>query len=294
MPRTPLYSVEPSTPSSSQSPNPQRTPSESTADHDALDPFWTDQAAPADLLGEDPLAENLDERMTFKRKPKRSFFSNPARFFSAFANTEASSSQHDEPEYPPSSPIEDTRLHGLASPPRRTGNDHSAGPYHAKDGVALDWYAEGPGRRVAYEDLTAIDWIFEYTKERQRVRVLNSGASGLLGYVRRFLDASQVWVILILTGITVGAVAAGIDVTTNWLGDLKTGFCRGGPDGGAFYLNRNACCLGYDEGSKCLGWSTWGEALGVHSAGGKWFLEYFFFIMFSVWHLSPLFLLSCV
>jgi chloride channel 3/4/5 len=130
--------------------------------------------------------------------------------------------------------------------------------------------------------MTAIDWIFEYTKERQRMRVLSSSASGILGYVQQFIDASQVWVILVLTGLLVGTIAAGIDVTSDWLGDLKLGFCSSGPEGGHFYLNKNFCCYGYDQGSKCAGWKYWSEALGIHAAGGKWFIEYFFYLLFSV------------
>lgn len=111
----------------------------------------------------------------------------------------------------------------------------------AKDAGALDWYLEGPGRRVGYDDLTAIDWIFEYTKERQRLRLLSSHAAGLFGYARRLYDASQVWIILIGAGLASGLLAASIDVASDWLGDLKTGYCRAGPGGGRFYLNRNFC-----------------------------------------------------
>lgn len=254
-----------STPSSSRSPNPAHTPSESPNDDDALASLWDDDA-PADVLAEDPLAEG-GERLTFKRKQP---LSTPARFFSALGG----SSRRDEPDaleddayYGPGSPVDGGRGRRAGMPP--------------KDG-ALDWYAEGPGRRVAYEDLTAIDWIFEYTKERQRLRVLRSGARGILGHLQLLADASQVWVVLIATGVAVGAIAAGIDVTTNWLADLKTGFCSGGPDGGAFYLNKGVCCLGYDMGSKCTGWLSWGEAFGIQAGGGKWFLEYLFFTMFSV------------
>lgn len=153
----------------------------------------------------------------------------------------------------------------------------------SKDGVPVDWYVEGPGRRVGYEDLTAIDWIFEYTKERQRLRVLASGASGLLGYVRQFLDASQVWVVLVLTGLAVGALAASIDVATDWLGDLKYGFCASnGDDGNAFYLSKTSCCIGYEEQAKCTAWKPWSTALGINSAGGKWFIEYFVYMVFAV------------
>lgn len=39
----------------------------------------------------------------------------------------------------------------------------------------------------------------------------------------------------------VGVIAASIDVVTNWLGDLKDGFCRP-----SFYLSRAFCCWQID------------------------------------------------
>lgn len=116
----------------------------------------------------------------------------------------------------------------------------------SKDGAALDWYVEGPGRRVGYDDLTAIDWIFEYAKERQRQRVMNSNTSGITGHILQIADASQIWVVLIATGIAAGAIAAFIDVASDWLGDLKGGVCGNIQEGGKFYLNKTFCCWGYD------------------------------------------------
>lgn len=136
----------------------------------------------------------------------------------------------------------DSSLPAFNSP----ANDGNHGS-DAKDGGPLDWYIEGPGRRVGYDDLTAIDWIFEYTKERQRLRVLYSSATGFFGQIRQLLDASQVWIVLIATGIASGILAAGIDVASDWLGDLKTGYCRNGPDGGRFYLNKGFCCWGHER-----------------------------------------------
>ena len=66
-----------------------------------------------------------------------------------------------------------------------------------KDGI-VDWVAEGPGKRV-YDDLTAIDWIFEYTKERVRIRALER-QGGLIGHVKMLYDSSQIWLVLIGTG----------------------------------------------------------------------------------------------
>jgi chloride channel 3/4/5 len=115
-----------------------------------------------------------------------------------------------------------------------------------KAGGSLDWYVEGPGRRVGYDDLTAIDWIFEYTKERQRLRILSSTTSGLVGYVRQLLDASHVWVVLILTGVAVAILAASINIASDWLSDIKFGFCKSDEKGGQFYLNKGFCCWGHD------------------------------------------------
>ena len=165
------------------------------------------------------------------------------------------------------------------------GNGHVANgvSYNdTKDGSSLDWYTEGPGRRVGYDDLTAIDWIFEYTKERQRLRYLYSRATGLLGYAQRILDASQIWIILIATGIAAGILAASISVASDWLGDLKTGYCKSGAGGGSFYLNRGFCCWGHDEWAQCQGWTVWGRALHIQSKAGQFIVEYIFFVVFSV------------
>lgn len=171
-----------------------------------------------------------------------------------------------------------------------------------KDGAPLDWYVEGPGRRVGYDDLTAIDWIFEYTKERQRLRALCSRAKGLVGQFQILADASQIWLVLIATGLVVGVLAACIDVASDWLGDLKTGYCRHGPGGGKFYLNKGFCCWGHEgwhtisiylvlarlcqltlsEWAQCQDWTPWGQALRIHSEAGKYISEYLLFILFSV------------
>lgn len=120
-----------------------------------------------------------------------------------------------------------------------------------KEHTSVDWYAEGPGRRVGYDNLTAIDWIFEYAKERQRLRVLRASASGLMGSLRQMADSSQIWILLVFTGIATGILAASMDVVSDWLADLKTGICTAGDGGGRFYLNKQFCCWGLD-GMLCL------------------------------------------
>lgn len=126
------------------------------------------------------------------------------------------------------------------------GTNGDAYPDGLHDVDVSDYSTEGPGQRVGYGDMTAIDWIFEYTKERQRLKALRSRTTGLLGYFRQLLDASQIWSVLIATGLAAGIITASIDVASDWLGDLKTGYCQNGRDGGRFYLNRGFCCWGYE------------------------------------------------
>ena len=263
--------------SSSSTHRPHRLPTiEDDSDNDNDDPvasFSRDHA----LLSDDPLEADSGDIVSFKRKQKQTAGS---RFLSAFTGA-ASASRQATPSPRSGTPtLNISRSHGLNDIGGvRDGLNSTTG---TKDGGPLDWYVEGPGRRVGYEDMTAIDWIFEYTKERQRLRMLYSSAKGIFGYVQQFLDASQVWVVLILTGLAAGISAAGIDVVSDWLGDLKTGYCKAGDDGGHFYLNRAFCCMGYDGWADCQDWVPWSLALHVSSAGGKWFIEYFFFIAFSV------------
>lgn len=135
---------------------------------------------------------------------------------------------------------------------------------------------------MGYDDLTAIDWIFEYTKERHRLRYLYSQATGLFGHAQQILDASQIWIVLIATGLASGVLAAGIDVASDWLADLKTGYCRNGKGGGKFYLNRGFCCWGHEEMAQCQDWNLWSSALHVRSSAGRFVVEYIFYILYSV------------
>lgn len=260
-----FLSAEQAGSSSSSSRRPPNPTVDDDSDNDPVANHSRDQT----IFSEDPLDPNGEDIISFKRKPKQS---SSSRLLSVFSGNGSS------PRQPNKSPRAGTPMFDLNTGGSERGSENT----DTKDGGPSDWYAEEPGRRVGYQDMTAIDWIFEYTKERQRLRTLYSNASGLLGISQRFLDASQVWIVLILTGLAAGCFAAAIDVVTDWLGDLKTGYCSAGPDGGHFYLNKYFCCYGYEGFAQCRDWVPWSQALHITSAGGKWFLEYFFFIMFSV------------
>ncbi|KAK9455754.1 chloride channel [Dipodascopsis uninucleata] len=134
----------------------------------------------------------------------------------------------------------------------------------------------GTGRRVAYEDLSAIDWIHEYNKDRLRKASITMG-HGISGKLFSLWDSSQVWVILIATGMSVGILASSIDIVSNWLGDLKQGYCRES----GFYLSKEFCCWGTGIDETCDGWVDWSTALHASGALGT-FVEYVFYILFAV------------
>lgn len=99
------------------------------------------------------------------------------------------------------------------------------------------------------------------------------------------LDASQIWVVLIATGIAAGLVAAAIDIVANWLGGLKEGYCTT-----SFYLSKEFCCWGLDAADTCKDWAWWSQALKVDgNKVGKYVVEYTFYILFSVcrWMARP-------
>lgn len=159
---------------------------------------------------------------------------------------------------------------------------YTIGNQEQKEGGPPDWYVEGPGRRVGYDDLTAIDWIYEYAKERQRLKKILALNNGLLGNLRQLFDASHVWFVLIASGVSVGCVAAFINIASDWLGDIKTGYCKKGAGGGQFYLNKQFCCWGHDEFVQCQDWTPWPTALGIGPLGGQYVIGYILFIVFSV------------
>jgi chloride channel 3/4/5 len=234
-----------------------------------------------DLLGEDPLHDGpIDEDVSFQRNAPRSKPSFASRFlsspFSAGRNASTSLAWRDRPRMN-MGPTTNTILSYLNS-----RADTGIGLQDSKDASGLDWYVEGPGRRVGYDDLTAIDWIYEYSKERMRLQHLFANSPGLFGQLRVLADSSQIWLILIATGIAVGGIAAGIDVSSDWMGDLKTGICSNVTHGGKFYLNKTFCCRGEDSMAECKDWRSWSALMGIGNKAVGYIIEYIVFIMFSV------------
>ena len=75
----------------------------------------------------------------------------------------------------------------------------------------------------------------------------------MLGWRRKLwesYDAAQAWIVITLVGIVIGLNAAALNIITEWLSDIKTGYCTT-----AWYLNEGFCCYGSEEG--CDEWKRW-------------------------------------
>ncbi|KAJ4512853.1 chloride channel [Exophiala dermatitidis] len=240
------------------------SPERHDSDHSDLELFSADDAVPR--------SSNLAAKRSDHASPSRS--THPHSPNSLDLNTQPSSD-------PPTRPDSDGTGQRESAAIGEAGYYNTAGQPRT-DKEPSDWYVEGPGRRVGYDDLTAIDWIYEYTKERQRLRALLASSNSLVGHLRQLLDASHVWAVLVACGISVGCVAAFINIASDWLGDIKTGFCQSGPGGGQFYLNKQFCCWGHDDLSQCQDWTPWPSALGVRGGGGQYLVGYIFFVIFSI------------
>ncbi|KAL9043567.1 MAG: hypothetical protein Q9214_003250, partial [Letrouitia sp. 1 TL-2023] len=125
-----------------------------------------------------------------------------------------------------------------------------------------------------YEDFTTIDWVQDAAREQLRRRTRRKHNAGLfeqrgnLGWRRRFAetyDAGQAWIVVTLVGAAIGLNAGFLNIITEWLSDIKLGYCTT-----AFYLNENFCCWGDEKG--CHDWHRWSSF---------WPFNYFLYFLFS-------------
>jgi chloride channel 3/4/5 len=77
-----------------------------------------------------------------------------------------------------------------------------------------------PGNQVpnplGYKDGNTIDWWHELNNQRARKRQLHSSSDLRGKFLAPLLRASQTWLIVILTGIGIGAVGGWLDVLVRW------------------------------------------------------------------------------
>ncbi|ORY85640.1 voltage gated chloride channel [Protomyces lactucae-debilis] len=129
-----------------------------------------------------------------------------------------------------------------------------------------------------YGDFTTIDWVQDASREHRRKlekQKLQRGSSSRLGTVKGWLwhayDAGQAWMVVSLIGACIGLNAACLNILTEFLGDIKSGYCSRG-----WYLNKEFCCWGVAgdaESELCSDWTPWSN---------YFMFNYAFYIFFAI------------
>jgi chloride channel 3/4/5 len=110
-----------------------------------------------------------------------------------------------------------------------------------------------------YEDFTTIDWVQDAARAQLRRKARRQEKAGFFqrhgryGWRRRLWDsyeAGQAWLVVTLVGAAIGLNAAFLNIATEWLSDVKLGYCTT-----AFYLNEQFCCWGAEGG--CPEFKRW-------------------------------------
>ncbi|EMR84268.1 putative voltage gated chloride channel protein [Botrytis cinerea BcDW1] len=106
---------------------------------------------------------------------------------------------------------------------------------------------------------TSQDWVQDAAKEQIRRKVRKRETAGFFergghaGWRYKLwesYDAAQAWIVVTIIGAAIGLNAAFLNIITEWLSDIKLGYCKTG-----FYLNESFCCWGEDTG--CDDWHRW-------------------------------------
>jgi chloride channel 3/4/5 len=140
-------------------------------------------------------------------------------------------------------------------PPTSPTDDPEAANLTQTDHVIVEEIAE----IKRYEDFTTIDWVQDAAREQLRRKARRNTRAGMGGGEgRAFLgrgkgkwrrniaeayDAGQAWIVVTLVGAAIGLNAAVLNIVTEWLSDIKLGYCST-----AFYLNESFCCWGAEDG----------------------------------------------
>ncbi|PBP23508.1 voltage gated chloride channel [Diplocarpon rosae] len=103
------------------------------------------------------------------------------------------------------------------------------------------------------------DWVQDAAKEQLRRKARRKATAGFFergghaGWRYKLgesYEAAQGWIVVTLIGAAIGLNATFLNIITEWLSDVKLGYCKT-----AFYLNESFCCWGEDNG--CEDWHRW-------------------------------------
>jgi chloride channel 3/4/5 len=109
-------------------------------------------------------------------------------------------------------------------------------------------------RKGGYKNLHTIDWLKDYRQDHNRhTNFIKTPHS----FINIIFYSSQSWVLILLTGITIGLIGGWIDLASAWLTDAKLGYCKN-----QWYASKKVCCKNMaDKYGYCDDWIDWSYAL---------------------------------
>ena len=132
-----------------------------------------------------------------------------------------------------------------------TADGEGSLPASNKDGMMTSSFMD---ERTWYDQFTSTDWVHDSVADGVRLRELRS-RKDVRGRLLAWFDGAQGWILAAVIGCMTAALAYFVDVTEEFIFDLKDGFCTT-----RWFYNRSGCCRGNRE---CPAWLSWSEILGV-------------------------------
>jgi chloride channel 3/4/5 len=138
----------------------------------------------------------------------------------------------------------------------------------AKDGMTASFLDE----RNWYDQFTSTDWVHDSIADGARLRELRK-RKDFRGRLLAAFDGAQGWILVALIGCITASIAYSVDVTEDFIFDLKEGFCTT-----RWFQNHESCCA---DTLDCSGWRSWSQILSPSGSGNVW-VDYGMFVLWVI------------
>jgi chloride channel 3/4/5 len=126
--------------------------------------------------------------------------------------------------------------------------------------------------RLWYDQFTSTDWVHDSVADGVRLRELRR-RKDIRGRILALFDGAQGWILAALIGCITAAIAYFVDVSEDYVFDLKEGVCTTN-----WFRSHQHCCA---NGEDCLAWRSWSELMNHHAGGSVW-VDFGVYVLWSV------------
>ncbi|KAI9481109.1 MAG: chloride channel [Benjaminiella poitrasii] len=124
-----------------------------------------------------------------------------------------------------------------------------------------------------------VDWVKDAILERYRqaaVQNQNGNDNSWRAWWHLTFETFESWIVVLLVGAAIGLMSALIAIITDWLSDIKLGYCSNG-----WWLNQKFCCweIDYSESNGCEDWTTWSEF--TYLGPNVYIIQWFFYVLLA-------------